>query len=224
MQAFGDDTAVRIRNVAGPSSPLVAASRRLGWEVRQRTSVVTAAADEAIAFDDSAIFDSPLVYWRGDAAFEPLSESEVLGLRRFVEFGGFIMVDDASDGAFTRSVERALRRALPNNGVEAIASSHVIYRSFYLVDRPLGRRRGSGALRGIEIGDRLAVVISNHDLGGAWARDNLGNWLNSPTPGGEAQREQAIRLGVNLVMYALCLDYKDDQVHAPYLMRRRGPT
>jgi len=39
---------------------------------------------------------------------------------------------------------------------------------------------------------------------------------------GERQREQAIRLSVNIVLYALCLDYKDDQVHAPFIMRRRG--
>ena len=28
-------------------------------------------------------------------------------------------------------------------------------------------------------------------------------------------------LGVNVVMYALCLDYKDDQVHLPYILKRR---
>ena len=55
-----------------------------------------------------------------------------------------------------------------------------------------------------------------------WARDNLGTWRYPIAPGGEHQRELAIRLGVNVVMYALCLDYKDDQVHAPFIMRRRG--
>ena len=28
-------------------------------------------------------------------------------------------------------------------------------------------------------------------------------------------------MGVNLVMYALCLDYKSDQVHVPFIMKRR---
>ncbi len=27
--------------------------------------------------------------------------------------------------------------------------------------------------------------------------------------------------GVNLVMYALCLDYKEDQVHIPFILQRR---
>ena len=39
---------------------------------------------------------------------------------------------------------------------------------------------------------------------------------------GENQREEAIRLAVNLAMYVLCSNYKDDQVHAEHLMRRRG--
>ena len=29
------------------------------------------------------------------------------------------------------------------------------------------------------------------------------------------------RLGVNIAMYALCLDYKEDQVHIPFIMKRR---
>ena len=29
------------------------------------------------------------------------------------------------------------------------------------------------------------------------------------------------RLGINLVMYALCLDYKTDQVHVPFILKRR---
>ena len=61
-----------------------------------------------------------------------------------------------------------------------------------------------------------------HDLAGALSRDNLGSYSFPVTPGGDAQREQAFRFAVNLVMYALCLDYKDDQVHAPFIMRRRG--
>ena len=40
-------------------------------------------------------------------------------------------------------------------------------------------------------------------------------------PGGDTQRELAFRLGINLAMYALCLDYKTDQVHVPFILRRR---
>jgi hypothetical protein len=99
-------------------------------------------------------------------------------------------------------------------------NKHVIFRSFYLVARPVGRVEGPGYVEGVERAGRLAVVYSRHDLGGAFERDNLGNYAHAVIPGSERQREQAFRLGVNLVLYALCLDYKDDQVHAPFIMRR----
>jgi hypothetical protein len=40
-------------------------------------------------------------------------------------------------------------------------------------------------------------------------------------PGGEEQREQAFRFAVNVVMYALCLDYKTEQAHIDFIMRTR---
>ncbi len=204
--------------------PRPTARRRLSWAVRTRTSVETHLAPSMARLDDEAIFESPFLYLAGDAAFDPLSDAEVLGLRRFVEFGGFLLVDDATPDApgFDASVRRELARAFPDDPLRPIPAEHTVYRSFYLLDRPVGRVRGPGHLEGIERDGRMAVVYSRHDLGGAWARDNLGTYLHAVVPGGEDQREQAYRLGVNLVMYALCLDYKDDQVHAPFIMRRRA--
>jgi hypothetical protein len=56
---------------------------------------------------------------------------------------------------------------------------------------------------------------------GALARSGDG-WALEMSPGGVEQREYAVRLAVNISMYVLCSDYKDDQVHAEWLMRRRG--
>ena len=66
------------------------------------------------------------------------------------------------------------------------------------------------------------VLFSEHDLGGALARGATGTWEQAVMPGGDLQRERAIRLAVNVAMYVLCSNYKDDQVHAPFLMRRRA--
>ena len=51
---------------------------------------------------------------------------------------------------------------------------------------------------------------------------STGAWEFPVVPGGDVQREHAIRLTVNIAMYVLCSNYKDDQVHAPFLMRRRA--
>jgi len=225
--ALGESSLFDARTVdyaGGHPSPRPTAPRRLAWEVRKRTSVDTRLEPSHARLDDPAIFDTPFLYWSGDAAFDALSDAEVRGLRRFLEFGGFVLVDDAApeqDG-FDASIRRELARAMPSAPLGSVPDDHTLYRSFYLLSRPEGRVRGPDHLEGIVLGDRLALVYSRHDLGGAWARDNLGAWEQAVVPGGEAQRERAIRLGVNVVMYALCLDYKDDQVHAPFIMRRRG--
>ena len=41
-------------------------------------------------------------------------------------------------------------------------------------------------------------------------------------PGGNQQREYAMRFGVNVVMYTLTGNYKTDQVHIPALLERLG--
>jgi hypothetical protein len=53
------------------------------------------------------------------------------------------------------------------------------------------------------------------------ARDEYGEWDYDVGIGGDAVREVSFRLGVNLVMYSLCLDYKEDQVHIPFILERR---
>jgi hypothetical protein len=227
--ALGEATRLDVRRVdyeGGNDDPRPTAPRRIAWEVRKRTSIETRLLPSSARLDDPSIYATPFLYWTGDAEFPALSSGEVVGLRRFVEFGGFVFADDArpEDGGFARSVRRELLRAFPDRPIVPIENTHTVYRSFYLLDRAVGRVRGPELLQGVTSGDRIAVVLSEHDLGGAYARDNLGSWEHAVSPGGESQRELAIRLGVNLVMYALCLDYKDDQVHAPFILRRRGRT
>jgi hypothetical protein len=52
--------------------------------------------------------------------------------------------------------------------------------------------------------------------------DDKGRSLTDVTPGGDDQREMAIRFGINVVMYALTGNYKTDSVHASALLERLG--
>ncbi|MDH3483581.1 MAG: DUF4159 domain-containing protein [Myxococcales bacterium] len=199
-------------------------TERLAWEVRKRSSVEPMLEPGRARLGDDSLFRSPFIYWRGTDEIAPFSEESVDALRRYVHRGGFILVDDGSAGSegFDRAVRRELLRAFPATPLKPIPDDHTIYRSFYLLDRPVGRLAGPEFLEGIKYGDRIAIVYSRHDLGGALQRDKLGAWSQAVVPGGERQRESAIRLAINIVLYALCTDYKDDQVHAPFIMRRRG--
>ena len=52
--------------------------------------------------------------------------------------------------------------------------------------------------------------------------DASGRPLYPVVPGGESQREMALRTGINIVMHALTGNYKADQVHVPALLERLG--
>ena len=225
-RGLGPDGAVDVRVLEVGDGPLSrpTAAQRLAWEVRQRTSVDTRLTPTHVRLEDPRLFDSPFVYWSGDRAFPPLPEASVRALKRFVELGGAVVIDDAApeEGTFDGSVRRELSRAFGASALVALPSTHTVFRSFYLLGRPVGRVEGPETIEAVMHGDRAAVLYSRHDLGGALERDTVGNYTYAVVPGGERQREAAMRLAVNLVLYTLCLDYKDDQVHAPFIMRRRA--
>jgi len=196
----------------------------LAWEARKRTSIEVDLLVAGVEPGDDLIFDYPLLFWEGDASFPPLSTEAVAKLRQHLLMGGTLVVDlsDASArGPFYRSVERELRRIFPDKTLGRVPVEHVVYKSFYLVDRHGGRVPSEPFLEGLFVEDRLAVILSANDLAGAMSKDEFGQWDYDVGAGGEVTREMTFRLGVNLIMYALCLDYKDDQVHLPYILKRR---
>ena len=154
------------------------------------------------------------------------SNAGIEALRRFLTFGGFLLVDSAegsTDGAYAGSVRKLISAIFPPpaKSLEIIPADHVVYKSFYLLDKPVGRLAIAPAMEGVIRDGRLVCAYIPNDLGGAWARDDFGNYDYPCEPGGEKQRELSFRLGINLVMYTLCLDYKSDQVHVPFIMKRR---
>jgi len=230
-RAFGDVGAFNPRvlltgaetQAARPDAPA-----RWSWELVRRTSAPARLRPTSVRADDSAIVDEPFVYWSGERAVAALTSNEVSGLRRFFALGGLMFIDDAAPtdsgapGPFGKSAREQIARVLSDATPIAIGEENVVFRSFYLLRRAEGRIAGAKTLDAIVRGGSTRVILSSHDLGGALARGPIGLWEYSVTPGGDAQREHAIRLAVNVSMYALCSNYKDDQVHAPWLMRRRA--
>ena len=209
----------------GRWNPRPTALRRLLWELAARTSIETAPDGVAVRAGRPGLHRFPFLYLAGDGPLPPFTEAERVALRRHLQYGGFLLVDsaDGSDGGgFDASARRELAALLPGSPVLRIAREHVLYKSFYLLDHQGGRLLVKPWLEGQVVDGRLAVVYSQNDLGGAWARGALGDWEYECTPGGEAQRETAFRLGVNAAMYALCTDYKDDAVHLPFILKRRS--
>jgi hypothetical protein len=236
-RAFGDQGAFDPRVLlTGPATgPAHAtAPSRWSWELIQRTSAPSRMQPTLVHADDPAVVDGPFLYWSGDSQVAPLTPPEIAGLRKFFALGGVLLVDDAAplgdpdtpgvlaESAFGKSARKEIARVLPDSTPISIGPDHVVFRSFYLLRRPEGRVEGPKTLDAIIRGGAAQVLFSSHDIGGALAKGATGAWELPVVPGGDFQRERAIRLAVNVAMYVLCSNYKDDQVHAPFLMRRRA--
>uniref|UniRef100_UPI0002B4DC64 uncharacterized protein Hoch_4089 n=1 Tax=Haliangium ochraceum (strain DSM 14365 / JCM 11303 / SMP-2) TaxID=502025 RepID=UPI0002B4DC64 len=184
---------------------------RMSREIDKRTSIEAAREPAAVTLSSPTLHETPFLYLAGDREFAIPPEPEVEALRRHLTFGGFLLIDSAEGalgGAFDRSVRRLLQAVFPAPapGLEIVSGEHVVFKSFYLLERPLGRLALSPVMEGILRDGRLMVAYVQNDLGGAFARDDFGNFQLACVPDGERQRELAFRMLVNLVMYALCLD------------------
>jgi hypothetical protein len=187
--------------------------------------------------DDLSFF--PLLYWPMDPRQKDLSPAALSKLAEFMRSGGTILIDTRE---LTLSAVRGpnnpgqqtLRRLLGKLDLPPLApvpAEHVLTKSFYLISSFPGRweggalwaqalPRGEAPVRG---GDGVSpVIIGGNDWAAAWAVDPRGHPLVDVSPGGPIQREQAIRFGINLVMYAFTGNYKADQVHVPAILQRLG--
>ncbi len=225
-RAFGEQARLQFAQVrhGGRWDPRPDGLSRLAWEISKRTSIETTPVVKPMGLADPDLFRYPFAVLSSDGGFPAPADNEVAELRRYLSYGGFLLFDDASaqrGSPFEQSARQLVSRVVPGAQLARIPREHVLYKSFYLLDGPTGRVAATPDLEGLELGGRIGILYSGNDLVGALARDSLGTWEFEVTPGGELQREKSIRLGVNLAMYALCLDYKEDQVHIPFIMKRR---
>ncbi len=204
------------------------AIRRLLWETGKRTSINVASDRSVVRADDDGSVEAGNLYWQpllvlsGEGPMPPFSEGARRRLEKHLRFGGLVLVDaPSSSDPFLQDAKRELALILPGVPLQRLAKDHVVMKSFFLVSKAVGRVADDVGLEGMDLGDRTAVIVSSNDLLGAFERDRFGTWRFECEPDGDTQREQAFRLGVNILMLATCLDYKEDQVHIPFIMKKK---
>jgi hypothetical protein len=213
----------------------------LGQILAQRTSIQL---DEPIGLDparDELVFYA-MIYWPILAGQAVPSEQAIRSIGAFMRQGGTVVFDTRDafiqrPGSQPTAETRALRQMLATLDIpalEPVPRDHVLTKTFYLLDRFVGRNvAGDSWVEAIagqsdakvpaRAGDRVSpIIITSNDLAAAWAADRLGNPLYPLVPGEPRQREMAYRTGVNLVMYVFTGNYKADQVHVPALLERLG--
>lgn len=198
------------------------AVEQLMWEISKRTSIDVRERPALVTPEDPELFRWPLLVWIGTEEAPPLGDEALKRLHRYLRAGGTLFIDDASPGdGFDASVRRELRRLWPDQPLKPADRDHTLYRSFFLLEEPEGRVARAPVIETVDFDDRSLILYSRNDVFGAYGRDPLGGWMLPVEPGGNRQREMAFRLGVNLVMYATCTNYKRDQVHTTAILRRR---
>jgi hypothetical protein len=213
----------QVRYRGGDWNPHPLAATPLLEELMLRTSVEAATARHEVALTDRDLFNYPFLYMTGRYEFEPFSSEEVDNLRRFLGYGGFMLVDDAlgqQGYGFDKSFRREMQRVLAGNEFKRLPAGHAALRSYYLMRRIGGVRIVSPNLEGINVGSSTPLIYCQNNLGGAWERDQLGKWTQVCTPGGEEQRRDAFHLGINLILYAMTENYKEDLIHVPFIRKR----
>jgi hypothetical protein len=194
---------------------------RLLFEVQQTTSVEVTPRVVRLSPKDPALFDHPISVLTGDGALPELDDEEAARLSRYLQYGGFLLADDTTGvegGEFDRSFRAFCARIFPTRPLTPLPADHSIYRSFFLIRRPVGRLDRTPWLEGISAGEMTPLVYCRNDLSGALDRADDGRNRFPVVPGGERQRREAVKLGINLLMYALTSDYKKDIVHERQLM------
>lgn len=186
----------------------------------------------------------PVLYWPILDSAKPLPQPTLAKVDAYMKQGGMIIFDtrDYGSGMPTGSSLEgrngaALRRvlgALDVPRLEPVPEDHVLTKSFYLLRSFPGRWEGGqlwveassdseGDSRKARRADGVtSIMITSNDFAAAWALDSTGRPLYPVVPGGESQREMALRTGINIVMHALTGNYKADQVHVPALLERLG--
>jgi hypothetical protein len=186
----------------------------------------------------------PLIYWPIVATRPQPSPDAVTRIANFMKQGGTIIFDTrdaltARPSGPASPEQQWLRTMLAGVDVpelEPVPRSHVVTKTFYLLENFVGRTtigqtwiealppdNADQANRPARAGDGVSpVIITSNDFAGAWAADQNGAPLYPLIPGGNRQRELALRAGINIVMYTLTGNYKADQVHVRDLLERLG--
>jgi hypothetical protein len=166
--------------------------------IRERTALPVEATEARVTLMDDRLWDYPFLHMTGHGNVK-FSDEEVTRLREYLERGGFLHADD--NYGLDESFRREMKRVFPDRELVDVPLSHPIYHVVY--DFPKGipkihEHDGKPARGfGIFLGDRLAVYYSySSDLGNGW--EDTATYHDPP-----ALHEAALRMGVNLFVYAV---------------------
>jgi hypothetical protein len=166
-------------------------------EFERRTGIPTADVETVIELTDPNLFACPFLYLTGHGNVK-LTNEELVALREHLLRGGFLYADD--NYGLDRSFRRMVMELFPERRLVSVPLDHEIYHSYYDVKGPPKIHEHDGKPPqglGVFHGDRLMLFYTYES--------DIGDGLEDPDVHGDPpeKREQAIRMGVNILYYAM---------------------
>jgi hypothetical protein len=184
------------------------------YRLHELTALEVDPFGKIIELTDETLFDYPFIYLiePGDLYF---SEEEVLALRRYLDNGGFLMVDDFWGEREWANFYHEIKRVFPNREPEELPLEHEIFHCVYDIKKKpqipsIGHWRHGmtterwdapeAHYRGIkdDKGRLMAIICHNTDLGDGWEREGEEEGYFK-----EYSEKWAYPLGINIVTYAM---------------------
>ena len=167
--------------------------------VRERTNIAVAGTEEAIVEPGSAsLFQYPFAFAAGHGNIK-FTDAEAANLRRWLDAGGFLWVDD--DYGIAPSFRREMKKLFPDAELVELPFSHPVFHQLF--EFPAGLPKvhehdgGPAQAFGIVRDGRLCVLFSfDCDLGDGLEDESV---HHDPAD----KRDAAARMALNIVHYAL---------------------
>jgi len=184
------------------------------YRLRELTSLEVDPVGKVLELTDPELFNYPFIY-----IIEPgdmiLMDEEVAALRKYLNNGGFLMVDDFWGEDEWAQFYSQIKRVFPDREPQELPLGHEIFHCVYdLKEKPqipsIGHAMSGYRFerwdaqephyRGIfdDNGRMMAIICHNTDLGDGWEREGENAFYFR-----EFSEKYAYPLGINIVVYAM---------------------
>ncbi len=170
----------------------------LAREMTRRTSLVVSEEEAIVELGSEELFNHPFIFLTGHGNIK-LSDREVRNLRIYLTSGGFLYADD--DYGMDQAFRREMERVFPGAQLVELEFDHQIYHILY--DFPQGlpkiHKHDEQPPQGFGIlheGRLVLFYTYETNIADGWADPDV----HGDPPG---KREEAFRMGINIVLYAL---------------------
>jgi len=166
--------------------------------VQANTNIKVNAEYKFVDIASDEIFSYPFLFLTGHGNIV-FSNDEAKRLRTYLENGGFLYIDD--DYGLDKAVRREMKKVFPENEFTEVPFSNKIFNIFYKFDNGTPKThehdKNPPQTFGIFLGNRLAVLYTfESNPSDGWADPEV---HNDP----QDKREEALKFGTNIIIYAL---------------------